>query len=180
MRRIYPAAMALLAMSALAPARARVRAVVVQWGEIEVGEPAGPLGPEYDEHSLSRGQAVASSRYVNHEDHVAAQLCRAFGFQAWLTHGPGEALPDRILLRVNHPILTRPDGATGSQDTMMLPVVNGATGTSFGFDEPWEAVPGEWTFELVLGGDVIASKTFVVTRPQPGDPAPTCPGRAVS
>ncbi len=170
----------LVALSLAAPAQAKVQAVVVQWGEIEVGEVAGPLGPEYQEHSLSHGHAVSSSHYVNHDETVPAQLCRSFGFEAWLTRGPGDVLPDRVLLRVNHPVLTRPDGVSSSQDTLLLPVQNGAVTTSFGFDAPWEARPGRWTFELVLAGEVIATKAFTVTTPEPGAPAPNCPGRAVS
>ena len=62
----------------------------------------------------------------------------------------------------------------------MLPVENGVAETSFGFDDPWEVKPGDWTFDLLLDGEVAASKTFVLIEPGPSVHAPACPGRAVS
>ena len=174
------AAVMLLAMLAAKPVKAKVQAVIVQWGEMEVGEPAGPLGPEYQEHSLGAGHEVTFERFINQNDHIPAQLCRSFGFRAWLAGGPGDVLPDRVLVRVDHPTITRPDGVSSAQDTLMLPVTADGVGTSFGFDDPWEVRPGNWTFDLVLDGAVIASKTFVVTEPAPDAPKPSCPGRAVS
>ncbi len=169
------------ALSAAMPssAAARVHAVVVQWGEVAVVESDKVLGPEYQEHSLSRGREVSWSKYLNHDDHVLAQLCRGFGFEAWLA-GESNEVPSRVLLRVSHPLQTRPDGATSVQDTLMVPVRSGSVGSSYTFDEPWEVQPGDWTFDVVLNGEVLASKTFVLTAPEPGAPAPDCPGRAVS
>ncbi len=162
------------------PAAAKIRSVVVQWGEVAVVASDKVLGPEYQEHSLSRGHEVAWSKYVNHDDHVPAQLCRGFGFEAWLAGGVADEMPSRVLLRVSHPLQTRPDGATSTQDTLLVPVTNGSVGSSYTFDEPWEVQAGEWTFDVVLDGEVIASKTFVLAAPKPGTPAPECPGRAVS
>ncbi len=169
------------AAASAAPAQARIQAVIVQWGEMEVGEPQGLLGPEYQEHALGQGHEVAFERFINHDDHIPAQLCRSFGFRAWLAGGPGDVLPDRILVRVSHPTITRPDGVSGTVDTLMLPVTPAGTGTSFGFDDPWEVQPGDWTFDLVLDGAVIASKTFVATVPTAMTPRPPiCPGQGVS
>ena len=161
-------------------ADAKLRAVIVEWGEVEVGDPAGPLGPEYQEHSLGQGHEVGYTRFLNHDDHVPAQLCRSFGFVAWLAGGPGDVLPERILMRSTHPMLTRPDGVSSNQDTLMLKVSDGVVRTSYGFDDPWEAVPGDWTFDLIGDGEVLASKTFVATKPAAGAAAPACPGRGVS
>ena len=74
------AAVMLLAMLAATPVKAKVQAVIVQWGEMEVGEPAGPLGPEYQEHSLGAGHEVTFERFINQNDHIPAQLCRRFRF----------------------------------------------------------------------------------------------------
>ena len=161
-------------------AMAKIQAVIVQWGEMEVGEVSGPLGPEYDEHSLGPGHEVTSEHFLNQDDHIPAQLCRSFGMRAWIAGGPGEALPDRILMRVVHPRITRPDGLSSTEDTLMLPVTPDGTGTSFGFDDPWEVQPGDWTFDLELDGVVLASKTLVLTEPAAGTRPPVCPGRAVS
>ncbi len=173
-------ALALALATSPAAAWAKVQGVIVRWGEVEVGDSAGPLGPDYQERSLGEGHEVTSTRFLNYDDHIPAQLCRNFGLLAWLAGAPGEVLPTRILLRVHHPLLTRPDGVSGSEDTLMLPVSNGATETSFGLDDPWEAQPGDWTFELVLDNAVIASHTFVLTKPTQDTPLPACPGRSVS
>ena len=162
------------------PAAAKIRAVVVQWGEVDVLKSDKALGPEYQEHSLSHGREATLSKYVNHDDHIPAQLCRGFGFEAWLVGESNDMMPSRILLRVSHPLQTRPDGATSAQDTLTVPVRSGSAGSSYTFDEPWEVQPGDWTFDLVLDSEVLASKTFVVTAPEPGTTAPSCPGRAVS
>lgn len=162
------------------PAQAKLRAVIVEWGEVEVGDPAGPLGPEYQEHSLGQGHEVGYSRFINHDDHVPAQLCRSFGFVAWLAGSSVDEIPARILMRSTHPMLTRPDGVSSNQDTLMLRVSDGVVRTAYGFDDPWEAVPGNWTFELISDGEVLASKTFVATQPTPETHAPICPGRGVS
>ena len=176
------AGLAVLGLALLLPlaAQAKIHAVIVRWGEIQVGEAAGPLGPEYQEHALSQGHQVTSTEFINHDDHIPAQLCRSFGLEAWLAGGPGDTLPSRILMQVHHPVLTRPDGVSSAEDTLMLPVDNGAVETSFGFDDRWEVQPGDWTFDLVLDNEVIASKTFVLTPPAPGTAAPPCPARAVS
>ncbi len=158
---------------------AKVQAVIVEWGEIQAvsGE---KLGPDYQEQSLGEGRKLLASRYVNHRTEIAAQLCRRFGVTAWLAVGEAEAMPSRIIVRLHHPLLTRPDGVSSTSDSISLPVVAGAIGDAWTFDEPYEVQAGDWTFDLMLGGAVIASKTFTLTAPSPGDPPPDCPGRAVS
>jgi hypothetical protein len=39
-------------------------------------------------------------------------------------------------------------------------------GIWYSFDNPWELVPGEWTFELRDGIRLLASKTFTVVAPK--------------
>lgn len=63
----------------------------------------------------------------------------------------------------------------------MVSAVRGATiGNSYSFDLPWEVRPGEWIFDIVLGGEVLASKTFTVVPREPGSPASICTGGPVS
>ena len=160
-------------------ASAKVRAVIVDWGEIEAVT-GGLLGPDYQERSLGEGRRLLSSRYVNHDTDLAAQLCRRFGITAWLAPGDGDAMPRRIDMRLTHPLLTRPDGVSSAEDTLSVPVTAGAIGDAWTFDEPYEVQPGPWTFDLMIGGEVVASKTFILREPLPGDRRPLCPGRAVS
>jgi hypothetical protein len=37
----------------------------------------------------------------------------------------------------------------------------------FGFDKPWEIIPGEWKFEIKHNDAVLAQKTLVVLDPEP-------------
>ena len=170
-----------LAASLLLPlaAQAKIQAVIVQWGELEA-EDGGPLGPEYEQHGLGPGRQVDDARYINHDTTIKAQLCRRFGIDAWLAKGPGDEWPDRVMVRVRHPTLTRPDGVSGAEDTLLLPTRNGRLGDIFTFDEPWERVPGSWTFEVVVAGEVLASKEFTVTPPASGEPLTICRNRATS
>jgi hypothetical protein len=161
-------------------AAAKVRVIIVEWGEMEVQRSDSPLGPEFEEHSLGPGYQSAESHFINHDDSVPAELCRSFGFRAWVAAGPDEALPKRVLLDLHHPVMTRPDGASATETTLSLPVRLGEIGSAYTLDEPWEAVPGTWTFDLVLDGEVVASKTMELTPPEPGQAAKPCPGRAIS
>ena len=160
-------------------AEAKVGAVIVAWGEIEAAT-GRPLGPDYQERSLGQGRELSDARYVNHETQIPAQLCRRFGITAWLTLGPGDAAPERILLRLRHPELIRPDGVSGSEDDLLVPVNRGSIMDAFTFDEPYEVQPGDWTFELLSGTDVLAAHTFTVVPPAPGSPRTVCPEPAVS
>jgi hypothetical protein len=35
----------------------------------------------------------------------------------------------------------------------------------YSFDEPWELVPGTWTFQLWQGNRKLAEKSFTVVKP---------------
>ncbi len=165
MRRVLAGAAALLLWHGAA--QAKVKAVIVEWGEIEAAT-GSPLGQEYQEHSLGHGRELLSTRFINHDTTIPAQLCRRFGFRAWLTRAPGDVLPSRILLRLRHPVLTRSDGVTGSEDTLMVPVNSGAVGDAFTFDEPYEMQPGEWIFDLLVGDEVAATQRFTIVPREPG------------
>jgi hypothetical protein len=164
---------------AVAPAQAKSRALIVQWGEVD-GVQGAPLGPEYKERSLGQGYTLEGLRFINHADEIPAQLCRRFGFDAWFTREPGEPAPEQVTILVRHPLLTRPDGATSAEDSLTVPVRHGHAGSAFTFDNPWEAQPGTWTFEIVSEGEVIGSKSFTVVPPAPGSPASVCVGAPVA
>ncbi len=174
-------AVATLAAALLLPgaASAKVQAVIVAWGEVDA-VPGKPLGEAYQQHSLGVGHQLLAARYVNHESELAAQLCRRFGITAWLAPGAGDAMPDRVLARLRHPTLTRPDGISSAEDSLSLLVADGKVGDAWSFEEPYEVQAGQWVFELLLGGEVLASKAFTLRPPGPGDVAPPCPDRPVS
>ena len=158
----------------LAPAaQARVQVIIVRWGEVEV-EQGDPVPPAETGNYIGQSTYARAVHFLNWSDTVPAQRCRGFSVQAWLIAGPGESLPDHIELRMRHPRLTRPDGVSQTEHTAPVAVVGGETETSFTFDEPWEAQPGPWTMEFMIGGLPVASKTFTVTPVPPGQPTSVC------
>ncbi len=155
------------------------QAEIVEWGEIAAAT-GGPLGQEYREHSLRHGRELLSTRFTNHDTTIPAQLCRRFGFRAWLTRAPRDVLPSRVLLRLRHPVLTRSDGVAGSEDTLIIPVNRGAAGDAFTFDEPYEMQPDEWMFDLFVGNEAAVSQRFTIVTREPGRPAGICAAPSMS
>ena len=191
MRRMSPllaAALAALAACLPSAARAAATARVVEWGELHA-EPVGPLGPEFQEQALSPGTATRDPQFTRRTDTVEARLCQQFGVAVQVQAGPGDALPRAFQVRIRHPRLTRPDGASGTEDSVLTfieprPQPDGAqwgwTAFSFTFDNEWEMRPGAWTFEFRDGDAVVASKTFTVTLPPDGVARSACGPAPVS
>ncbi len=75
-------------------------------------------------------------------------------------------------VRVDHPMLTRPDGRHSTVDTYQVPLGAGVGWTGFDFNQPWEMAPGTWTFSLLYDGQVVASQTFDVAAAPPEAGAP--------
>ena len=71
-----------------------------------------------------------------------------------------------VTVRITHPEQVAPDGrrATTSHWTGRAGLRPSYTG--WRFDAPFEMVPGSWTMSLLVGGQVVAEKTFTV-RPDP-------------
>ena len=170
----------LFALAAAVPAQARVGAVAVQWGEV-AAEIVGPMSPEARLKALSPGQTVRDAHFTNRADQIEAKLCGRFGVAAWLTAGPGEALPREVQVRVLHPLTTRPDGASSTEDSFYTPVIQGEIGAFFSFESGWEMQPGAWTFEFRDGDSVLVAKSITITAPaDPVAPRSVCGGPPTS
>ena len=151
-------------------AQARVTAEIVEFGEMAVE--SGPArAPQPDESTLSEIAPLLTYKYVNHSDHIEAALCRSFGVSVRLMADPGEGLPRRLQARLHHPKLTRPDGASSTEDSLMTAASYGSSLDAFTFDVPWEMEAGEWEFGFYLDGQKLASKAFTVTRAPGGVPS---------
>jgi hypothetical protein len=72
-----------------------------------------------------------------------------------ITHFPPEGL--------RSPASKEPLARTESTITRTIGGQPGYTG--YGFDDPWELVPGPWKIELWVGDRMLASESFTVIKP---------------
>lgn len=143
------------------------RARVAEYGEYTVRSETPRT--EVDPTSTGVTERVASegARLLRRTSRVEARLCVRFG--AWFAAvgtGPDGMLP--IVSRLTHPVLVRPDGRSGTEETDEGVLTGTPSLSGFRFDHPWEAVPGTWTFAVLSGGKVLAEQSFEVVPPPGG------------
>ena len=170
------AALACLAAAAAWPARAQEfpTVAVVEFGEYTVQREVPLTELRLGSTGVTERVSSEGARLLRRTDRIEAAPCRRFG--AWFqVQPPGRAGLLPVTQRLTHPMMTRPDGATGTveaDDTLLdgSPILSG-----FSFTYDWEMVPGTWTFALLSGGKVLAEKSFEVVAP-PGGIAPLAGG----
>ena len=86
-----------------------------------------------------------------------------FGYRIRL-HGIPEGYSVIVDVRYRHPPIIGKNGkeSLGFTNTGMIKAVNGKyeSGVMYRLSEDYEIVPGEWTFDVIYQGKVIATKTF--------------------
>lgn len=155
-------AAAALALALMAAAPAEI--VVVSAGLFGPATPLGEVGQGLREETLSGVDQVALPPLLRQTDEVPAELCRSFGLIYAETGSYAEtgASAGALTIRITHPPLHRPDGATGSVDLFDAPATPGLHFVGFTFDERWELAPGRWTFTILAGDQVLVSHGFTV------------------
>lgn len=98
-------------------------------------------------------------------DHIPATEGLHFGFRYKLTCERGASDEVPVTITVRHPEIKNPEthrSQTESSwtDNAWTSMLNMHTG--WGFDEPWEAVPGKWRIELRHRGKLLAEKEFTI------------------
>ena len=121
--------------------------------------------PMTDQRAGSSGvtERVGSigARLARRTDRIEAAPCHRFG--VWFrVQPPGRAGLVPITQRLTHPLMTRPDGQSGTVETDDALVDGTPFLSGFSFTYEWEMVPGTWTFAVLSGGDVLAEKSFEV------------------
>ena len=170
------AALACFAAASAWPARAQdlPKVAVIEFGEYTVRREVPLTGQRIGSSGVTERVSSEGVRLLRRTDRIEAAPCRRFG--AWFqVQPPGRAGLLPVTQRLTHPMMTRPDGATGTveaDDTLLdgSPILSG-----FSFTYDWEMVPGTWTFTLLSGGQVLAEKSFEVVAP-PGGTAPLAGG----
>ncbi len=162
-RRLPRIAAVLLLAAAAQPAAASDRGVeIVDYGVYDHSVTA--VIPEPKDVAGERS-TVANVRLREKTDVIDAQKSRMFGFQFRVTDPAlyGQTLVTRKLV----PKLTNPK--TGQSATVVEGSIVAGPDTLFlnayGFDYDWERAEGEWTFQVLHEGKVLAEKKFKVILP---------------
>lgn len=123
---------------------------------------AGPMKhvPAPDQIGGKRWQA--ETRLLERTDTVAGQLGRIFGVRVRVNDPALRGKP--ITMRIRHPRITAPTGRSGTETFLNTSTGPGGNEISyfFAFEYTYEIAEGDWTFEVVHDGHVLASKTFRV------------------
>lgn len=161
-----------------APARAQAvpEARVVEYGEYVARRDLGVLPPDPDAGRTAPLVIVDQPRFVERTDRIEARPCRGFGIRFRLAP-PDPAGTTRVTVRVTHPPMAPPGGEVRETGTYPQQVGREPGFAGYSFDEPWEMVPGTWTFAVLFGDKVLAEQRFEVVLP-PGMNGPP-PGRWV-
>lgn len=164
LRQQFSVAFALLAalLVAAGAARADNRVAIVDYGIYD--HVVTQIVPDAKEVAGERS-LVANIKVREQTNVIDAQRGRMFGFQ-FRVEDPaliGKSLTIRKLV----PRLTNPK--TGRSTTVMEDSMVAQAGVlhlnAYGFDYDWERAEGEWTFQVLYEGKVLAEKKFKVILP---------------
>jgi len=106
-------------------------------------------------------------RFVGFGSEIPGELGINFGIQ-YIIHSLPKGKPFRVTGVITYPDkgLVSPDGQIykSSQEDMIVNLGE-KNFYGFGFDKPWEIIPGEWKFQIKHNDAVLAQKTLIVLEP---------------
>jgi hypothetical protein len=115
---------------------------------------------------------VHGARIVQAATRIPACMGTQFGFR-YAVIGAPQGMPINIVDAFVFPQsgLHKPGVSSPIHDTRFMHsfTVGDRGGIWYEFDNSWELVPGEWTLELWDANRLLASRTFTVVRPKPGE-----------
>ena len=124
----------------------------------KIKDPSAPGG--------TRG-TVVNIDLVGETDTIPGELEMEFGIRYLVEGGPdGATVPVTVVLRFPKPGLKEP-GKPAIMDFSQVSystIGSADNYQSYGFDFPWEIVPGVWTFELWSEGRKMAEQKFNIIR----------------
>ncbi len=145
----------------LAAAQAEPRVEIIDYGLYATGQRTAVPMPKSVSGTMN---LVSHARLTRQTREVVGQLGESFGFRYRLHDIPDGAT---ITIRTRHPPLTNPEtGKTmdhGERDQTVASESERYTGYSF--DASYEIAEGEWSFEIIYEGKVIAEQKFKVIVP---------------
>ena len=156
---------AILAAAAIGAAAAQAsdvpRVEIVAFGTYAPTAQHGRLPPTYRQDAIVEVTQTDMPRLIARTDRIEAHPCTRFGLEYRAPNLPPNAV-EVAQVRVDHPLLTRPDGQRSATDTYDIPLRRSTGWTGFDFDEAWEMAPGSWTFSLRYAGEVLATQRFTI------------------
>jgi hypothetical protein len=150
---------ALLLLFAAAPAAAEApRVEIFEHGVYA----AGPMKHVPAPNQIGGQRWQAQVRLLERTETVAGQLGRIFGIRVQVNDPALLGKP--FTMRIRHPKLTAPSGRSGTETFYRTATPPGQRelGYFFAFEHTYEIAEGDWTFEVVHDGQVLAAKTFRV------------------
>lgn len=138
-------------------------------GEVVAPE-AGPAEPPRP-GNVAGTTPVLDPKFLRLGPDVDGTPCRQFGLEFRAANlPPGVTVP--VVVRLDHPLWTRPDGVTGTSEINVSSVSSDRwTYVGYTLEEQWSLVPGEWTFTISQGPRILAVSKFTVSV-EPGQTVP--------
>ena len=135
-------------------------------GEFVATRDVGPRDPADASQGTDAVVMVEDPRIVRRTSRIEAQLCRRFGFMFTMDNlGPDESVD--LTVTSAHPPILLPNGRVSTGVTYQMAVEGTRPGlVGFSFDDPWELVPGTWTFTVRLGDRVLTEQAYEVLPSQ--------------
>lgn len=135
---------------------------------IEYGVYEAEIGQKSDAPGTISGRTnnITRLRHVRTAREIFGQLGLSFGMRFALDGGarPG----DPLTFRVTHPPLTHPENGRGGRVDEWTSRVGANPQNQYvgyTFEEPWELAEGEWTFNVIYRGRVVATHSFMIRIP---------------
>ncbi len=107
-------------------------------------------------------------RFVSFSNQIPGELGISFGIQ-YVIHSTPKGKPFKVTGVITYPGkgLVAPNGEVYKISKEEMVVKLGEKNFyGFGFDKPWEIVPGEWKFQIKRNEAILAQKTLIVLEPE--------------
>ena len=154
----------------LLTSKAHADDVVVRAVELTAFGTFADYGKQFERGYSESGPGTESLEYVRFADitnQIPGTLGTNFGIQ-YIIHSTPKGRPFRVTGVILYPGngLVTPDGHVyqSSQESMEIKIGEKSF-YGFGFDHPWEIVPGDWKFQIRRGEAILAQKTLTVLAP---------------
>lgn len=118
----------------------------------------------YSERTLAV-DTVSGIRFVQQTTDIPGKVGTNFGFQYSLNSTPkGQKVAIRSIIRFPEPGLVHPSTERVYRESVESKYIRIGEPSlhGYGFDEAWEIVPGDWSFEIWHGDARLIRKTFRV------------------